>query len=350
MITMKRKTISILLAIMMMVAFAPPAFAFAEDTQAEGTAPVDQQTTEALVEDGQSAATDDGGVGMEVREEVPSSDIGDYTFTLSQYKFFGNGNPQKPDVICNELPADAYKVEYEIDEYDDFEMYEEEPWAVYIIGNESAGYSGSITLYYQIVTTKISLSKKSATLYRKGTLKLKATVHAPNGKTTWTSSNTKVATVSSTGKVTAKAKGIATIKVKNGNASKTVKITVKNPYLNKKSVTLIKGKTAQLKITGKVGKATFKSSNKKIATVTSGGKIKAKKKGKCTITVKTNGITLKCKVKVKNPPPVYITRTGKRYHCKRSCWGLRNAWKTWPVSLSKAKKKGLTPCHVCYGY
>ena len=418
MITMKRKTISILLAIMLVVTLAPPAFAFAEDTPATA----DQQTTEALAEDGQSAATGDGEVGVEVREEVPSSDIRDYTFTLSQYKFFGNGIPQKPDVICDELPAEAYNVEYEIDEYDDYEMYEEEPWAVYIRGNESAGYSGNITLYYQIVTTKISLSKKSATLYRKGTLKLKATVHAPNGKTTWTSSNTKVATVSSTGKVTAKAKGTATIKVKNGNASKTVKITVKNPklnasstklyikgtktlkitgkvgkatfkssnkkiatvtsggkikakkngkctitvksngvtmkckvtvkkpYLNKKSITLVKGKTAQLKITGKVGKATFKSSNKKVATVTSGGKIKAKKKGQCTITVKTNGLTLKCKVKVKNPPPVrvYITRTGKRYHCDPDCWGLRNAWKIWKVPISKAKKKGLTKCHVCY--
>ena len=103
-------------------------------------------------------------------------------------------------------------------------------------------------------------------------------------------------------------------------------------------------------ITGKVGKATFKSSNKKIAIVSSGGKIKAKKKGTCTITVKTNGRTLKCKVKVKNPPPVrvYITRTGKRYHCDPDCWGLRNAWKIWKVPISKAKKKGLTPCHVCY--
>ena len=56
-----------------------------------------------------------------------------------------------------------------------------------------------------------------------------------------------------------------------------------------------------LKITGKIGKATFKSSNKKVASVNVAGKITAKKKGTCTITVKTNGITLKCKVTVKNP-------------------------------------------------
>lgn len=44
----------------------------------------------------------------------------------------------------------------------------------------------------------------------------------------------------------------------------------------------------------------------------------------------------------------YSARTGKRYHCDPNCWGLRNAWKVWKVPLSKAKKKKLTKCHVCY--
>jgi uncharacterized protein YjdB len=48
-----------------------------------------------------------------------------------------------------------------------------------------------------------------------------------------------------------------------------------------------------------VGKAKFTSSNKKIATVNSKGKITAKKKGTAYITVKTNGIKLKCKITVK---------------------------------------------------
>ncbi|MDD5889409.1 MAG: Ig-like domain-containing protein [Ruminococcus sp.] len=47
------------------------------------------------------------------------------------------------------------------------------------------------------------------------------------------------------------------------------------------------------------GKVTFKSSNTKVATVNAKGKVVAKKKGNATITVKANGITLKCKVKVK---------------------------------------------------
>jgi hypothetical protein len=76
-------------------------------------------------------------------------------------------------------------------------------------------------------------------------------------------------------------------------------VTVKNPTLNVKSKQLKPNKTFTLKITGKIGKATFTSGNSKIAKVNSSGKVIAKKKGNTTILVKTNGITLNCKVKVK---------------------------------------------------
>lgn len=48
-------------------------------------------------------------------------------------------------------------------------------------------------------------------------------------------------------------------------------------------------------------KATWKSSNPKVATVSSTGKVTAKKKGTTTITAKTNGKTYKCKVTVLRP-------------------------------------------------
>ena len=145
----------------------------------------------------------------------------------------------------------------------------------------------------------LTLSKYSASLYVKGTATIKPVLKNISGTTTYSSSNSKIAKVSSSGKVTAVKKGTATITVKNGYLSQTFKVTVKNPKLNATSKKLKTGKTFKLKITGKIGKATFKSSNKKIAAVTTAGKIKAKKKGKATITVKTNGITLKCKVTVK---------------------------------------------------
>ena len=46
-------------------------------------------------------------------------------------------------------------------------------------------------------------------------------------------------------------------------------------------------------------KVTYTSSNKKVATVTSKGVIRAKKKGTAVITVKSGSRTVKCKVTVK---------------------------------------------------
>lgn len=145
----------------------------------------------------------------------------------------------------------------------------------------------------------LTLQKYSATVYVKGTVDVKPKLVNYSGKVTYTSSNTKIAKVSAKGKVTAVKQGTAKITVKCGELSQTFKVTVKNPKLNAASKVIKKGKSFRLTITGKVGKATFTSSNKKIAAVTSSGVIKAKAKGKATITVKTNGLTLKCKVTVK---------------------------------------------------
>lgn len=116
----------------------------------------------------------------------------------------------------------------------------------------------------------------------------------------YSSSKTSVAAVSKKGLITAKKKGKAVITVENSKYIFKISLTVKNPKLNKTKKTLKKGKSFKLKIKGKVGLAKFKSSNKKVASVSSSGKIKAKRKGKATITVTTNGkIKLKCKIKVK---------------------------------------------------
>lgn len=147
--------------------------------------------------------------------------------------------------------------------------------------------------------TKVAVVSEKTTLYVKGKTNVLANVVSGSGITTYTSSNAKVAKVDATGKVTALKKGTAVITATNNGVSGQVKITVKNPTLNKKTVTLKKGKTAKLTVKGSIGKVTYKSSNTKIATVSSKGVIKAKKAGKVTITVKSNGIALKCKVTVK---------------------------------------------------
>ena len=70
--------------------------------------------------------------------------------------------------------------------------------------------------------------------------------------------------------------------------------------LNKKKVTLYVGKSVRLKVKGTKKKAKWKSSSKKVATVSSKGTVKAKKKGKAKITAKVGKKKLVCRVTVKN--------------------------------------------------
>ena len=69
--------------------------------------------------------------------------------------------------------------------------------------------------------------------------------------------------------------------------------------ISKKKKTLRVGDKYTLKITGTSKKVKWKSSNKKVATVNSKGKVKAKKKGTATITAKVGGKKYKCKITVK---------------------------------------------------
>lgn len=86
----------------------------------------------------------------------------------------------------------------------------------------------------------------------------------------------------------------------NDNKDETVHTT--KMTLSKIRVTLKKGETYRLKVTvnaGSVDKITFTSSNKKVATVSKNGVIKAKKAGRARITVKSGKRTKWCRVIVK---------------------------------------------------
>lgn len=170
-----------------------------------------------------------------------------------------------------------------------------------------------------IKVTRVTLNKTTASVVKGKTLTLTATVtptNATNKNVTWKSSNTKIATVDGNGKVTAVAAGTATITCTakaDKSKSATCKITVTNPAvkvtklsMNKTSVDLLKGKTVQLKVTVTPSNATNKavtwtSSNKKIATVTSNGLVKAVGTGTVTITAKAkdgSGKKVTCKINV----------------------------------------------------
>lgn len=155
-------------------------------------------------------------------------------------------------------------------------------------------------------TSTVKISKTKATLIKGQTLQLK--ISGTSKKVTWSSSSTKVAKVSTSGKVTAVGKGTATITAKIGSKKYTCKVTVESPSLSKTSLTMINGKTYTLKLNNTKQKVTWTTSDKSIATVSSSGKITAKKEGTVKIIAKILNKSYTCKVSVKNE--TYGTITG----------------------------------------
>lgn len=102
---------------------------------------------------------------------------------------------------------------------------------------------------------------------------------------------------------------IATVKAIDGSKNEItqdikVKITAPTIKLDKSKDTVYEGESLVLKaeVKGKDTKAVFKSSDEKVATVDSNGKVKAKDSGKATITATANGVEAKFNLTVKAKP------------------------------------------------
>ncbi len=177
----------------------------------------------------------------------------------------------------------------------------------------SGGWTADVQITVQSGTVKtnyITGLKKSVNVSKGKTYTLKPTLDpiTSQEKVTYSSSNTKVATVSSKGVITGKAAGTAKITVKSGNKKATVTVKVAKVKTTKlsgvpSSKTVKKGKTFTIKpsVTPKNSdeKATYKTSNKKVATVTAKGVVKGIKKGTATVTVQSGSKKQTCKVTVK---------------------------------------------------
>lgn len=177
----------------------------------------------------------------------------------------------------------------------------------------------------------VSLDKTTATILKKTTLQLKAIINTSSSSDTltWSSSNTKVATVDKNGKVTAVKKGTATITVKLASGEKAECKVIVNEIvsskvaLNKKKVTINKGKTLNLKATMSPENSTddliWSSSKKKVAKVDKNGKVTALKKGTTTITVKTSsGKKVSCKITVKEIKSTKVSLNKKKLTLKKN--------------------------------
>ncbi|MEA4938066.1 MAG: Ig-like domain-containing protein [Christensenella sp.] len=171
----------------------------------------------------------------------------------------------------------------------------------------------------------ISLSDTSITLY-KGSYKTIAAVVTPSGAAdpavTWSSSDTNIATVDSTGKITAKGlltgkdygDCVITAQTSNSTVMATVNVHVLSAVLvtsltlNKSDLALNVGDEETLTVTGTPSNATNKtllwtSSNKDVATVTASGKITAAGKGTAVIKAEAtdgSGKYVSCVVTVNN--------------------------------------------------
>lgn len=226
--------------------------------------------------------------------------------------------------------------------------------------------NGTLTITpVQVPATAITLNATSQKLTEGKTVTLAATV-TPADTTdavVWTSSNTKVATVSADGVVTAVKEGTAVITATAGNVKATCKITVSKAVVKvtKVSVTasarnIAAGKKIQLKAAVAPSKATnkavtWKSSNTKVATVSSKGVVTFSKKAggkKVTITAtakdgskKYGKITLTCmkgSVKKITLSGVKTLKAGKTAKVKAKVTtmnGKANKTLTWTSSNTK---------------
>ena len=177
----------------------------------------------------------------------------------------------------------------------------------YELSISAAGFpdvTGTVCKTPVVENKGITAKAQKSTIYTKGqtTTTIKVTKTGVTGTAKFKSSNTKIATVNSKGVVTAKKAGTVKITVQVGSYKKVVTIQVKNPTLKlaKTSAVIKKGAKTTIKATATPsGKITYKSSNKKVATVTTKGVVKGIAKGTAKITVTCNGVKKTFTVKVK---------------------------------------------------
>lgn len=247
----------------------------------------------------------------------------DYTYqifemTEAMYLYYLN-----PETDVSNYQANS-NIEYILDGSDHWCQFDISHNSTYMVSGKKIDENKKTdTAKKKVAVKKITISGVSKKLADGKKMALSVTIkptNATNKKVTWTSSNKRYATVNSKGVVTAKKAGIGkkvtiTATAKDGSKKKCkytitiMKDSVKSIKLQAAKKTVKAGSSikvkAIVKTTGtKVNKKLkWTSSNKKYATVSSSGKVTAKKAGKgktVTITVKsTDGSNKKASVKIK---------------------------------------------------
>lgn len=146
-----------------------------------------------------------------------------------------------------------------------------------------------VTVVPHLKYTKVTLWKQSSQTNK---------LLGATSKVKWKTSSKKIATVSSKGKIKEKKAGKCKVTAVHKGKKYVCTVYVRNPKLRSKKATIHNTAYYQQRVTGGSGKIKWTTSNKKVATVNSKGKITARKAGKCTITAVRNGVKMRCKVTV----------------------------------------------------
>lgn len=205
-----------------------------------------------------------------------------------------------------------------------------------------------------------TLSKTSLTLPLKDSETL-TVANAPSGASiSWQSSKTAVATVSSSGKVTAVAAGTATITASVNGTEFKCEVTVKAPSLSKNSLSIAVKKTSTLSVDNLASGAavSWSSSKTAVATVSSSGTVTGKASGSATITAaityadkSTKSLTCSVTVTSGTDDITYSVKAGEAVTLSRSDFNdASNDATGYDLSYVKFSASSTSKGLLCYNY
>ncbi len=167
-----------------------------------------------------------------------------------------------------------------------------------------------------------------------------AAITSTGKKPTFKSSDSKVASVNTYGKITAKKAGTAkiTAKIRNAEASCTVYVEKTTITLSNKHISLENGYSAKLTVSSSTGHpVTFRSNKKSVATVDEYGNITAKKPGAATITAAVDKISASCTVTVRKPTISLSKSSVSLYRLRKVRLAVKSTSKSIPKWKSNKK-------------
>ncbi len=215
--------------------------------------------------------------------------------------------PESVTVLTNSVNAAAKNYKKGSYTAASWSAFEKALKAAQTVLSDKAATQAQVDAAKKDLENAIRVLKAFTVTKKKATIGLKESFSVKSSGCTYSTSAPKVVKITNakTGQVKAMKTGKAVVKATNNVTGKITeytitvkkapkkisKVTLNKKAIKKKKAILKKGKSATLKVTLPKGTASYKityaSSKRKVATVDAKGKIKAKKKGKTTITVKT---------------------------------------------------------------